>query len=193
MPKSSAPAAAAPPGFDLAQIHVVEASFLDCVVTTDIPVSGFVPPVVMEVLDLLAIPSFDMAAGQVYYTLSLRVATTGAAGAATGITGFFRIHFAFAVDNLSDYAEVDAGFDGSHPSADLMIMLGGVAYATSRGLLIGKTAGTPLNGFSLPLMSPQQLFYDSITQLNDGTDEQQAEEPKKRKAAVKRPAAKSKK
>lgn len=192
MPEPPPLASATPPGFDLSRIHLLEASFLDCIVSTEIPETGFVPATVNEVSDLLAIPSFDMAARRIYYTLSLRVEASDGAGAPTGITGFFRVHFAFQVENLTDYTEEGAELDGPHPSADLMIMLGGVAYATTRGLLIGKTAGTPLNGFSLPLLSPQQLFYDSVAHLTDNDEPLVEQAPPKKKTAANRPAPKAK-
>ena len=162
--KSATPKAP-PAGFDLTQIHVVEASFLDCIISTEIPATGFVLAARFEVLDLLAVPSFDVAAGRIYYTLSLGVESSDAASTPTGATGFFRLHFAFQVDNLADYIQNDPEHDGPFPTADLMAMLGGVAYATTRGMLFGKTAGTPLNGFALPLLSPQQLFQESIEKL----------------------------
>lgn len=154
-----------PASFDLTQMHVMEALFLECTIAfepTEVVTEG---PYQFEVTNMLLEPAFDMAQAKVTYLLHVAVRQIASNGTSTGATGSFRIRFVFIVKNMAEYSRTSPDYEGAFPVRDLMIMLGGVAYSTSRGLLLAQTASTILNGFALPLRSPQDIFQESITVL----------------------------
>ncbi len=169
---------ATPKSFDLTRIRMVEANFLDCTIR-----SAQAGSQQFQITRLLSVPNFDMAAQQVFYTIELQLQGTNEGGEPTGTIGEFKLYFAFEVVDMLEYSATVEGQDGPFPIADLMIMLGGVAYSTMRGLLFGKLAGTPLSGFALPLRSPKDLFFESLNLLEaeSKVDKQKKRTPAKRK------------
>ena len=104
---------------------------------------------------------YDAAASTV--GIQLRLGYTVTVGEATpppGISGRFVLDFIFAVDNLPDFlteAETAGPADPSvHPQ--LVLLLASVAYSTARGILWTRLAGTALEGITLPLIDPHELF-----------------------------------
>ena len=155
-------AEASPKSFDLTRIRMVEASFLDCTIRSERAPVVPAESQQFQITRLLSVPNFDMAVQQVFYALELHVQGINGYDEPTGTVGEFRLYFAFEVANILEYSTTSESRDEPFPIADLLIMLGGVAYSTMRGLLFGKTAGTPLSGFALPLRSPKDLFFESL-------------------------------
>ncbi|MBR7207273.1 hypothetical protein KB206_01500 [Microvirga sp. STS02] len=178
------PAPAAPLlSFDLSRFRLAEAAFIQCLIDNG-AADGGTATASHGLTRVLLEPGFEMEVKRIYYTLSLAAAGYDEAGAPSGATGQFQLRFVFEVENLEEYSTTSEEFEGSFPIRDLMIMLGGVAYSTARGLVLGKTAGTPLAGFALPLRSPQELFQQSLQEL-EARDEPAA--PKKRASASAKP------
>lgn len=174
-----------PASFDLARISLVEAIFIECTIAvapTEFAADG---PTQFEVQQVLLEPGFDMDVKQVFYIVNVKTRSVNAQQEPTGATGTFRLRFTFEVENISEYTQINPDFKGPFPVRDLMVMLGGVAYSTARGLLLGKTNGTILSGFALPLRSPLEIFQESIEALAA----QQEPTPKKRAPARRKPKA----
>jgi hypothetical protein len=74
------------------------------------------------------------------------------------VEGRFWLRFTFKVNNaaelLGDKAEDSSA---NLPSAVYLLLLS-VAYSTARGMLMGKTAGTPLQGVILPIVDVRELL-----------------------------------
>jgi hypothetical protein len=169
-----------PKAFDLTRMQLVEALFLDCTIrhesaSTQSDNNSF------QIDRLVLTPDFDMTEQRVSYTLELHINGMTEEGNLSGLRGEFRLYFKFAIDGIQEYSMTNASRKEPFPATDLMIMLGGVAYSTTRGMLFGKTAGTPLSGFALPLRNPKELFFESIKLL-----EAEAKAVTKKRAPAKR-------
>ena len=166
--------------FDLTRIQLVEALFLDCTIRHEsIPSQSGSNS--FQINRLVLTPDFDMAEQWVSYLLELHINGLDEEDGPTGMLGEFRLYFKFEIDGIQEYSMTNASRKEPFPTTDLMVMLGGVAYSTMRGMLFGKTAGTPLSGFSLPLRNPKELFFESIKLL-----EAEAKAVPKKRAPTKR-------
>lgn len=71
--------------------------------------------------------------------------------------GEFELVYAFHVGNLEDLIERDE--EGVLVvNAGLSNAIASVSYSTSRGILLTRFQGTPLSGFILPIINPNDLL-----------------------------------
>jgi hypothetical protein len=102
---------------------------------------------------------FDVAANTV--GVQIRIGYTVAAGESsppTDISGRFVLDFIFTVDNLLELLIEEKGQPASAVHPQLVLLLTSVAYSTARGILWTRLAGTALEGVTLPLIDPRELF-----------------------------------
>lgn len=76
----------------------------------------------------------------------------------TGIEGKFHLEFTFVVEEMENHLVKSKNSERLVPVREIMIPLAGTAYSTARGMIIMKVLGTPLEGFSLPIVNAQELF-----------------------------------
>jgi hypothetical protein len=163
---------------DLTQIHLVTASFLECSISpakaTDQPVEQFA---LTEQAWLL--PQFIIEDKRISYTVHAHCQGLCGQKQPTGVAGRFQLYFDFQVDNLDEHlAEYKEG-SLLVPSHEMMVMLGGVAYSTARGMLLSKVQDTPLHGFALPLRWPVELLEASVKRMIAEQNAQEGPAPKK--------------
>ena len=102
---------------------------------------------------------YDVAANTV--GVQLRIGYSVAGGEASpppDISGRFVLDFVFTVENLPELLIEDKGQPASAIHPQLVLLLTSVAYSTARGILWTRLAGTVLEGVTLPLINPRELF-----------------------------------
>lgn len=116
-------------------------------------------PTVNVVITRQAKLGYDAAANTVGIQLRFGYSvTTGKASPPPDISGRFVLDFIFAVDNLPDFLTKSEGKTVPTVHPQLVLLLSSVAYSTARGILWTRLAGTVLEGVSLPLIDPRELF-----------------------------------
>ena len=75
---------------------------------------------------------------------------------AIGLKGEFGISFHFSIENLAAFSKEVNGEIEIY--ADLAEHLINLAYATSRGIILERTQGTPFNGAILPVINAFQIL-----------------------------------
>ncbi len=73
-------------------------------------------------------------------------------------SGRFELHFHFLVEKLSDLVIPATETAAPNLPSQLLLTLTGLAYSTARGLLWARLPGTALEGVTLPVIDPRQLF-----------------------------------
>ena len=86
------------------------------------------------------------------------ILTSGAPAKPAAITGYFVLDFIFTVDNLAELLLPGEGQAEPVAHPELVLTLAGVAYSTARGILWTRLAGTALDGITLPIIHPGELF-----------------------------------
>ena len=102
---------------------------------------------------------YDAAANTV--VVQLRIGYSVAAGESSpppDISGRFVLEFIFTVDNLPELLIEEKGQPASAVHPQLVLLLTSVAYSTARGILWTRLAGTVLEGVTLPLIDPRELY-----------------------------------
>ncbi|SEB17056.1 hypothetical protein [Pedobacter hartonius] len=76
----------------------------------------------------------------------------------------FTIQFDFHVENLDEFLSYPDGPEKDSLTADASIgsTLMGIAYSTSRGIILTRSNGTPLQGVILPVIDPRNLLTTEI-------------------------------
>ncbi|MGI4871288.1 MAG: hypothetical protein ACRYFX_08930 [Janthinobacterium lividum] len=143
---------------DLSRIALTEVSFLECTIVQSGP--DFVAINRSASIDLAVETQFmfTRANGYLSIRLTLRVQPVDSEEQAMSLSGQFHVHFGFVVDNLEDLL-VPSDVEGEIiPDYMLTLSLLSIAYSTSRGMILGKVAGTALEGYALPLMDARELL-----------------------------------
>ncbi|RZK01776.1 MAG: hypothetical protein EOO46_19285 [Flavobacterium sp.] len=76
--------------------------------------------------------------------------------------GTFLLSYIIKVEGLSELTKLKGDVMDLHP--DLAISLSSITYSTSRGVLITRLQGTPLQNMILPVVDPLKLLEDSFTE-----------------------------
>lgn len=154
---------------DLSLINLVEAIFLECNIQakdgqdTDVVhrVSGFAPVQVRIHF------KFGIEKKQFGFIFHIACQAVDKAGEPAGVTGQFKIHLRFEIENL-DQLLMKVG-DSDFPNGPLTHALLGAAYSTVRGMILSKVSDTVLQGLSLPLRSVQSLFEETLAHESDNS------------------------
>lgn len=149
---------------DLDRIHLAAATFLEFSIS---PSDGSGRNTIRYALpeETWLYPQFTVEEKRISFVVHVHCQGLCTDSKPTGVVGKFQVYFDFAVENLDDYLITSDTYDGPFPTRELMVMLGGVAYSTARGMIMTKVLDTPLNGFSLPLRGPSELFQVSMKRL----------------------------
>jgi len=77
-------------------------------------------------------------------------------GKEIGLKGYYELGFRFKITNLKDLTQKIKGINAVDGS--LLATIAGIAYSTTRGIVMERTAGTFFNGVVLPVIDPKQLL-----------------------------------
>jgi hypothetical protein len=131
-------------------------------------------------------PSFNIEQKSIRVDLKIHCTGLGENEISTGIEGLFHLEFSFNIEDIEEHIE-DISFEKDLkvikkkvPSRNLMIPLIGTAYSTARGMIIMKVLGTPMEGFSLPIINAQQLIIESQKNERKKTPIKSKKSPEKR-------------
>lgn len=152
---------------DLSLINLAEAIFLECNIQsgdgqdTNVVhrVSGFTPAQVRIHF------KFGIKEKQFGFVFHINCQAVDEAGNPAGVTGQFKIHLRFEIENLHQLL-TKVG-DSDFPNGPLTHALLGAAYSTVRGMVLSKVSDTALQGLSLPLRSVQSLFEETLAHESD--------------------------
>jgi len=142
---------------DLSRIALTEASFLECNIIQTGP--AFVVLSNSENINLEIGTEFAFTKHNNYLSIRLRlhVQPIDKDEQAMALSARFHTHFGFVVENLDELL-VPSGSENSIPDFMLTLSLLSIAYSTSRGMILGKVAGTAFEGYGLPLMDARELL-----------------------------------
>jgi hypothetical protein len=102
--------------------------------------------------------SFNRDTNYLSVRLHLRIHPVDAEGQALPVEGRFHTHFGFVVENLEEQLEAATPEAEATPNFMLTMSLLSISYSTSRGMILGKVAGTVFEGYCLPLMDARELL-----------------------------------
>lgn len=167
---------------DLDQIHLYQAVFMECLIANGAhpvvgpdQVAGFADP------SVVVLPYFNPELKLVSFDVQVGTQALDEEGEPLSLTGSFRVHLSFQVQNLPDLLHTSKLAPRPTPSPELSTMLVGAAYSTARGMIMSKVADTVLGGFSLPLRSIAKLMQDSNEILREQMDKRAATPKRARK------------
>lgn len=143
---------------DLSRIALTEVSFIECAITQTGPDFVGINRSASINLGVETEFSFTRETGYLSIRLHLRVQPVDAEEQSMPLSGRFYIHFGFVVDNLEDLLAPSDVEGEIIPDYMLTLSLLSIAYSTSRGMILGKVAGTALEGYGLPLMDARELL-----------------------------------
>jgi hypothetical protein len=102
------------------------------------------------------------------FKLFIKIKGVGKNKELVGICGIYQIDFDFSIENLPDFVhrEKGANEDDFSVSQELGATIAGIAYATSRGIILDRTQATEFSGVLLPVINPSILLKeDSFSDL----------------------------
>lgn len=186
----------AKPALDFSRITLFETMFLECAIVQ--PGPDYTAKTQFAHINLTVGTEFSYARDTNYLSirLKLQVQPVDAEDRMLPLEGRFHTHFGFAIENLEELLEPAAPSGEQLPNFMLTLSLLSVAYSTSRGMILGKVAGTVFEGYCLPLMDARELLAlsaDGATPHREPAEAlvraRPALEAKAKKAEVKKPAA----
>jgi len=86
-------------------------------------------------------------------------------GKEIGLKGYYELGFRFKITNLKDLTQKIKGINALDGS--LLATIAGIAYSTTRGIVMERTAGTFFNGVVLPVIDPKQLL-ENVAVVKEG-------------------------
>ena len=151
---------------DLARITLMETTFLECAIVQPGPDYTARSRFANINLSVETEFSFTLESNYLSVRLNLRVQPIDADGLHLPVEGRFHTHFGFMVENLEEL--LDTASDQAEPMPSFMLTLSllSVAYSTSRGMILGKVAGTVFEGYCLPLMDARELLALAADKTN---------------------------
>lgn len=99
--------------------------------------------------------NIDHTNGIVMFNIRVDLQGVDAKGKEIGLQGYYELGFRFLVVNLKELTRKINGQDAVE--GQLLATLAGIAYSTTRGIVMERTAGTFFNGVILPVIDPKQL------------------------------------
>jgi hypothetical protein len=142
---------------NLSLITLSEVSFLECAIIQNGP--DLVALSDSKNINLEIRTEFSFSRDNNYLSIRLRLHAqpVDEEGQIMPLSARFNIHFGFIVRNLNELLVTSD--DGEHvPDFMLTLSLVSIAYSTSRGMILGKVAGTAFEGYGLPLMDARELL-----------------------------------
>ena len=109
----------------------------------------------------------DPAQAKVVVVLHIQMQTlVGKSARPIDLSGKFELQLFFEVENLAELMLTDDEHPEPIVHPQLGLMLASIAYSTARGILWTRLAGTPLEGISLPIIEPRNLFLSPPPQAS---------------------------
>lgn len=143
---------------DLSRITLIETTFLECAIVQPGPDYTARSRFANINLSIDNEFSFNRDTNYLSIRLNLRVQPIDADEQNLPVEGRFHTHFGFVVENLEELLDPAISKTTPMPSFMLTMSLLSIAYSTSRGMILGKVAGTVFEGYCLPLMDARELL-----------------------------------
>jgi len=99
--------------------------------------------------------NIDHTTGTVMFTIRIDLQGVDKKGKDIGLHGYYELGFRFKVLNLKELTQKINGQEAV--DGHLLATIAGIAYSTTRGIVMERTAGTFFNGVILPVIDPKQL------------------------------------
>jgi len=115
-------------------------------------------------------PNFSIEQKAIKIDLKVHCIALNEEGNTLRIEGKFFLEFTFSVEEMEFHLVPIGKENKMMPSMALMAPLAGTAYSTARGMIIMKVLGTPLEGFSMPILNVQALFSNTKDIENEKKD-----------------------
>ena len=149
---------------DIQKIKIVEGSIPEFLIKGRQSISALMAQDETATINLSQRVEIGLADTATHIAVSLKVACEAVAGESAepiGISGSFVVDIVFEVENLTELLFMVDQHPKPIPDAQLVTLLISIAYSTARGMLWTRIAGTPLEGFTLPIVDVVQLIKDS--------------------------------
>ncbi len=111
---------------------------------------------------------FDINENQQLFRLYIKIKGLNDKEEYVGVSGEYHIEFYFYIENLTDFVHREEGAEENDfsISQELGATIAGIAYSTSRGIILDRTQATDFSGFLLPVINPNHLLLeDSFSDL----------------------------
>lgn len=99
--------------------------------------------------------NIDHKTSAVMFTIRIDLQGIDKKGVDIGLKGYYELGYRFKVVNLKQLTQKINGQDAV--DGQLLATIAGIAYSTTRGIVMERTAGTFFNGVILPVLDPKQL------------------------------------
>jgi hypothetical protein len=99
--------------------------------------------------------NFDHKTSTVMFTIRIDLQGVDKKGVQIGLNGYYELGFRFKILNMKELTQKINGQDAV--DGQLLATIAGLAYSTTRGIVMERTAGTFFNGVILPVIDPKQL------------------------------------
>jgi hypothetical protein len=101
------------------------------------------------------------------FKLFIKVQGFGKDGEEVRVEGEYHIDFHFIIENLKDFITKESGEDSFSVDSNLGATIAGIAYSTSRGIILDRTQTTDFNGVIIPVINPMSLLSeDTYSELD---------------------------
>lgn len=103
---------------------------------------------------------FNLEENSVRFRLFIKIKGFDGNQEPVNVTGEYLLEFQFIVENLNDFVSVNT--EAEDFSVDSMIgaTLAGIAYSTTRGIILARTQSTDFKGVLLPVIDPHLLLTE---------------------------------
>lgn len=92
------------------------------------------------------------------FLLEIKLEGVRASGEILGVEAAYTLDFHFLVDNFEDYVIGKGKRYHLHPMLGATLL--GIAFSTSRGIILERIKGSYLDGIILPVISPMKFLFD---------------------------------
>ncbi len=99
--------------------------------------------------------NIDHKTSTVMFTIRIDLQGVDKKGVQIGLNGYYELGYRFKVLNMKELSQKINGQDAV--DGQLLATIAGLAYSTTRGIVMERTAGTFFNGVILPVLDPKQL------------------------------------
>lgn len=138
-------------------IHLSGLRILKSYFETDLNVDDY-PEVSHFGLGLKSESAFNLEENVVRFRLYTKVKGFNESEEEMNVNGEYLIEFHFVVENLRDFVTEDN--EELEVNAALGGTLAGIAYSTSRGIILDRTQSTDFKGVILPVINPHHLLNE---------------------------------
>jgi hypothetical protein len=122
---------------------------------SDAYIAAPVPPATTA-WDCTSACNIDHKTRTVMFTIRIDLKGVDKKGGDIGLKGYYELGFRFKIMNLKELIRTVDGKEAV--DGQLLATIAGLAYSTTRGIVMERTAGTFFNGVILPVIDPKLLL-----------------------------------